>query len=92
MGRISIIFLVTYVDCTMYSVLGVYSCPGDSHRDWQWDHVYAPSISMFNPSYMVMLSCIQGYFYRKRALALGIYSSGVSLGGALCTPLFFMTH
>jgi MFS family permease len=33
---------------------------------------------------MVMLACIQGYFARKRALALGIYSSGVSLGGALC--------
>ena len=31
-----------------------------------------------------MLACIQGYFARRRALALGIYSSGVSLGGALC--------
>lgn len=37
--------------------------------------------------YMVMLACIQGYFFKKRALALGIYSSGVSLGGALCKPI-----
>jgi MFS family permease len=41
---------------------------------------------MFDDRYMVMLTCIQGYFSRKRALALGIYSSGVSLGGGLCTP------
>ena len=38
-------------------------------------------------SYMVMLACIQGYFLKKRALALGIYSSGVSLGGCLCIVL-----
>lgn len=37
-----------------------------------------------NSRYMVMLACIQGYFFRKRALALGIYSSGVSLGGCFC--------
>ena len=82
--RICVLPIVSVHHWYVYRLLGIFSRSSASHGPRNWIHVSSQKRTKFDVSYMVMLACIQGYFFRKRALALGIYSSGVSLGGALC--------